>query len=401
MKINYNININNIEALAIIFWGRSGSLFLGSLLDNHDSLLTLPEEMISNFYDIDGFWENNKNISKEATILDNFQKTYPLLLKKNLYDEFKYHMIQFSKFNSILNRRNFFISIHYAYELCLKRNVSNKYIINFQMHNSSVFTKVNEFLKDFENAKFLAMYREPIRALNSHVRHHVENVNDFLKEKDVDGICSLYTWKKQSNDKILHYFPKTSYSYTDSIVDGQYLRYYEHQIVGWKKAAIQFKMNFLPVKLELLHDKPSYSMNLIASYLGIKFTDSLLESTFANEKYYGDSRAVQKINGFSSEHTRISNYKEYFNPQDVYVLNNIVSRIHTEYSYLRDDNLSIDKLFELINQPTELESLALKKHMDEPYFYNQIQENYKKRVYFCERVLSKNFSEIMMEGFYR
>lgn len=404
--INYNIHFNKVSATAIVFWGRSGSVFLGSLLDNHETILTIPD-VLETFYDKNGFWNSYNHIKDLNKLLEAFCETYSCLFSKDFkygfidQIEFTNHMLGFSKHNSLLDRKSFFIAIHYAYALCLKQDITKKRIINYQLHDSSQFTRLDSFLQDFQTPKFLATYRNPIRALHSHMRLHKTTINNCLETNNKNDIYSLYTWKKVDNKDIEKILPKEQYEYIDEVIDGQYLRYYIHQLVGWKKALFQFKLDVKPIQLEKLHDSPITTMKSVASYLDIEYKDTLIKSTFNNKLFYsGSLNGIQNINGFSSSHTRLSEYQESFNEHDVYVLNNIVSRVHQEYLYLRDDNLSLNKLLDMIKIPTKIEFLAIENTYG-TFKYDLVMDSYYKRVELSTKLLTSSFSEFALEGFYR
>jgi len=351
---NKKIKINlDIDITAILFWGRSGSFFVGTLLDNHKNILTIPGAYLSNFYGIDGFW--HRMMQKQYSlneIIDNFclenigmfdgkqdkganlaclGDNKNICLKVSI-EEFKFNLLKISKSYNLLKRKNFFIAVHYVYEMCLGHDVSKKRLINYQLH-TPVEVRISDFQQDFPNAKYLGTYREPVRALYSHIRHHKDNQIEKGKEY---------------------------YEYS-AVYDGVYLWYYQHQLVGWKDVAVKLNLNLLPIRLEDLHDKPKKTVKKIAKFLDIKFKKTLMESTFCGLTYWGDPRAVQMINGFSSSHTRKSSYQECFTKHDVIVLNQLVALKHDEYKYLLEDNEYLQILEYMITVPTKIEKEALDK----------------------------------------
>ena len=300
MKYNYTIN-SNINIVSIFYWGRSGSFFVGSLLDNHKNTLTIPGAYIYQFYDKNGFW--NKMMQKENInlniLLDDFCKETEGMFdgKKDTGTNlsamgkhgnicikvsiklFKKYMKKISKNHDLLNRKNFFIAIHYAYELSLGHDVSKKTIINYQFHVPDK-PKLEDFILDFPDSKYIGTLRDPIRSLYSQLRIRKE---DMTKRDD------------------------KTYEEYHTVYNGLYLHYYTQQLYGWKIATSDLNLNLLPVQLEHLHDTPKKTVEKIAKFIGIKFKKSLLKSTFCGLKYWGDPNAIQKIDGFSSRHTRKSN----------------------------------------------------------------------------------------------
>lgn len=350
MSNTYELN-EDIDIVSILFWGRSGSFFVGTLLDNHKNVLTLPGSYLTHFYGQGGFWSKVKNLNNFDIMLDIFcvdneglfdgtkditgsnlaflgdNKDICLKVDK---EEFKLHMKEFSKKYNLLIRKLFFIAIHFSYEMALGHDVSEKTIINFQLH-TPIPHRVEDFKNDFPNSKYLGTYREPIRALYSHIRHH--------KDK-----------KQETNPEYQEYH---------TIYEGLYSWYYEHQLLGWKQVSVTYQLNMFPVKLEDLHDTPEQTVKNIAKFVDIEFTDSLLESTFCGYKYWGDTQAVQSINGFSSNHTRKSGYETCFSPHDIIVLNQLVALKHEEYAHLLNNDEYLNILQSMIQIPTKIEQDAL------------------------------------------
>ena len=178
--------------------------------------------MISVMILLDNFC--NKHIgmfdaSKDKSNLSCMGKNGDICLKVDI-KLFKKHMKAFGKKYDLLNRKIFFIAIHYAYEMALGNDVSKKTTINFQLHTPNE-NRIRDFLIDFPKSKYLGTYREPIRALYSHIRHHRDN-------KIEEG--------------------NTTYTAYHSVYDGLYLWYYQHQLIGWKQIAVKLNLNILPVK---------------------------------------------------------------------------------------------------------------------------------------------------------
>jgi hypothetical protein len=61
-----NINLD-IGIIAIYYWGRSGSLLVGSLLDSHEEILTIPPGKFCYFYGRNEFWEKVKKSGNDKT----------------------------------------------------------------------------------------------------------------------------------------------------------------------------------------------------------------------------------------------------------------------------------------------------------------------------------------------
>ncbi|NOQ29643.1 MAG: hypothetical protein GQ570_00830 [Helicobacteraceae bacterium] len=358
MSLKYFLD-TNIDISAIFFWGRSGSFFLGSLLDNHKNIMTIPGGYLFNFYGENGFWQKiiNNNISDFDILLDTFIKDHRGAFDGK-YDKgsnfefmgddsvtclsvdvekFKISMKKYHKKYNLFNRKLFFIASHYSYEIAQGNDVLLKKLINYQLHTPAS-ERVSEFCQDFPNAKYLGTYREPVRALYSHIKQHKGNLQENNESKLYEEYHTVY--------------------------DGQYGWYYKHQLIGWKKVAHDYKLLLLAVKLEKLHDNPKKVLKKIAKFLNIDFEDSLMQSTFCGLKYWGDNRAVGKINGFSSSHTKTSTNEKCFNTHDLFVLNTLSALKHKEYKYLLEDSEYMGILEDMIEVPTKIEKEALDKSLN-------------------------------------
>ncbi len=175
---------------------------------------------------------------------------------------------------------------------------------------------------------------------------------------------------------------KKEYEEYHTVYNNFYWWAYQHQLVGWKQIAVENNLNLLPIQLENLHDKPKKTVKEIARFIGIKFNKGLMKSTFCGLVYWGDKRAVKKISGFSSTHTRISSYEKCFTKYDVMVINQLSALKHKEYKYLLQDNEYMRILVHMIQTPTKIEKDAL-DYSTSYTDYQKAMVAYKRRVKFC------------------
>jgi len=271
-----NINLD-IGIIAIYYWGRSGSYFVGSLLDSHEEILTIPPGKFSYFYGRNEFWEKVKkrNYDIDEIIEYFYVYYYEIFNGKFAPNSLNYHkmgenkeehiIINKSEFVKWLKaigkeidlkiRRNFFIAIHYAYELSLGRDVSKKKYINHQLHDPD-FYRTKKILDDFNDVKFIGTFRYPIRAFYSLIRNFKESLND-------------------------KHFRAYKFEEYDLIYNGDFISLYNQFLMGWKIPYKELNLNLFPLYLDELHKSPKNVIKRLSIFLDIKENEVLLESTFA------------------------------------------------------------------------------------------------------------------------
>jgi len=351
-----NINLD-IGIIAIYYWGRSGSLLVGSLLDSHEEILTIPPGKFCYFYGRNEFWEKVKkrNYDIDEIIEYFYLYYYEIFNGKFAPNALNYHKMgenkeehifinksEFVKWLKAIGkeidlkiRRNFFIAIHYAYELSLGRDVSKKKYINHQLHDPD-FYRTKKILDDFNDVKFIGTFRYPIRAFYSLIR----NTKDCLN---------------------VNHFRAYKFEEYDLIYNGDFISLYNQFLMGWKIPYKELNLNLFPLYLDELHKSPKNVIKRLSIFLDIKENEVLLESTFNGLRYWGDAHAVQPISGFDINHTTKSGWKLFFNKFDCYLLNGLMAN-HKEYRdkiNYKIKNLIIIMLLSLI--PSKLEWIAFKK----------------------------------------
>lgn len=271
------------DVVAIGYYGRSGSVFLQSLLDNHPNILMLPgtlllifpdfwsvyahlplQELISEFCNyFSPFFKINSLAQggawKDAMIYLNLHK-----LGKNKDQTVEVNKDKFVQVlelilkNTILTRKSFFQAIHVAYTVALNRSQylddTRLPLIVHQLHSLNATYKdtadlrIHSLEKDFPNLKIIQMIREPAQALGSHFKHH-HDINVFQ--------ASFYDA-----------FLKTS-------------------------------CPSITVRLEDLHTCAEITLRKLAKWLEIDWNDSLLTSTFNGKQWWNVKDSAQ-VSGFNS-----------------------------------------------------------------------------------------------------
>ncbi len=288
------------EVLAIVFLGRSGSVFLGSLLDNHPQIIMLPGTQLSFYYD---FWESYGHSLQKDHLIKTFcayfsaffdvfafsalsLRTQPALVlgfsemgseRNEKIEVNKEKFIQVLHFIldkvSSVDRKSFFRAIHIAYTIASNRSSqlhqSKLPMIVYQLHMNWP-PLVKHLISDFPKTKIIHMIREPFQTIGSHFKHSGYNCH------------------------VMNHF------YNDAFLYGG-------------------KDRSRAIKLEDLHTEPKQTLEKIIKWIGIGWSDSLLESTFNGKKWW-NLKDVEQVHGFNK--VIISkNHSSFYYKFDEYRLN--------------------------------------------------------------------------------
>ena len=296
------------RVVAIFYYGRSGSIFLQSLLDSHPEVLTFPSIYLSGFY---SFWQqfghlpalelvaaflqnydvlfdagsphNVPDCGPAVGIAYNFDKMGPeraeslgierdrfvdILLGKLalVIDDFK---------REVVTRKFFFQALHAAYSEALGRELRTaRPIIVFQLHNPFAVA-VLPLAEDFPHMRFLHTIREPTQAMGSWYLHMV-----------------------------------ASYGRWEGLPGSALGRGMEHSKPITRTADYRVRA----VRLEDLHGRPKETLERACAWLGIGWDENVLRSTFDGRLWhwaYGN----KVVTGFHS-HSISRSYDHVFWPLD-------------------------------------------------------------------------------------
>jgi hypothetical protein len=360
-------NLQATEMLIFLFWGRSGSVFLQSLFDRHPEILSTPSTVLMRFYEI---WPQilkhlmqTKRSFELNDLLNVFIEAFPSLFYASP-DQSNCHLDRLGpEQNTVLSvdstafkeaftllaqtffpgdleitSKTFILLLHYAYELAQGLDISEKHLIAYQLHRPYLNSATQGLFQDFPQARVLGMVREPIRGLYSHLRMFLEDTRAGQYQP-----------------------PRPDYTYEDMVFDGSYLGYYQHQLMGWKALQTRYDPPLREVALENLHQNPENQMRQLAEWLGITWHSCLLESTFNGLAYWGDSRAHQKLQGFSQSHPLSQDWEDQFSFLDREVLSALLADDLKRQGYDAPFLFVKTLLPLLIFMPTRLEFKAFEK----------------------------------------
>ena len=381
-----NINLKSLldeldETLILVTnSGRTGSIFLQSLLDGHKEVMTTPGPYFKGFFDYPVwkalYTKNSENDWKKNLIL-NFVDMYGAIFntktKKSVpgnpmsgeslgyssglttlgNDKNQHLVIDRAKFCNILynylenfddmDPATFFKLIHISYNDTIGRKIDPK-LLFYHIHNPN-YSEITQFLALFPKTKILVSAREPIQSLESWMTL-TRTVDD---ENDIDKIQEIISSEKYchlKNNIFVHEDYPSRLASILSCVNNPIWKKYETRIIF----------------LESIKKNPKSTLKDLCKWLKIEIEESTLESTFNGLKYNGISNWSKSITGFdkSSINRKIGII---FNDDEINILEKLFSNFHSKYNYKGNDIPKID-----INNLD-------KKMMSKFIFQNKLQEN--------------------------
>ena len=257
--------IKKIPIVIISTFGHCGIDWLHSLIDSHKEILIIPS--LSFFRKVHALKKNKgiemNNSFKTKLIRKNIMS---MLIKKNSSGLSQRHLILKSDQKKIFEKylanfltkddeknleKKFFWGIHYAYSKIKKINLNKMKVIVTQEHVPWNCEKYETYF----NSKYVFMMRDPRASIAGCIKAH--------KEK-----------------KLMSY-------------------YFDHHlsfIISAKKFSKKMlkKNKILILKNEEMHNNLNKEMKKLSIWLGIKFSRSLLKSTFSGKKWIGESVYLSK-----------------------------------------------------------------------------------------------------------
>jgi len=176
------------RVVAIVMWGRSGSILLASYFDGHEDVITLPE---SDGYLLQEFFERYEPLPFRDKLLAYavYEPSYTrffagdFAISRTQYYAAVQAILEFSDgwpAEFLESRRAFFLFVHIAYQLALgRRPGSSRPLIVYAQHFWDS-TLARRLVEDFPEAKFIHTIRDPISACDSFFHNHVNAVERFI-----------------------------------------------------------------------------------------------------------------------------------------------------------------------------------------------------------------------------
>lgn len=249
------------RVLAILPWGRSGSVLLASYLDGHEDVLTLPEVRgwwLREFYQRHRSWAlRDKLIAYPfyRTEYTHFFEGDFTISPTEYYAAVQAIIETFEQWPAqfLGSWRAFFLFVHIAYHLALgRRPASSNPLVVYAQHNwDAAFA--NELVADFPRAKFIHTVRDPVSTCDG-------SFHFLLSE-----LANRYI---QLPYGVLYFLCRTDRPQTG--------------VEGRTRA----------VRFEDLHGRTAHTVRQLASWVGLSDRPSLLESTFNGIPYVVTSDGV-------------------------------------------------------------------------------------------------------------
>ena len=266
--------------VALIHFGRSGTGFLHSLMDNHPDISTLPSIYLSEFFDhatwadiISNGWTgmignfmsmyevlfdsgSDKGVAsisgqklvrvgqKEGMTCLGENKDESLLIDKSL---FRNKLAALMKGFHELDQLTFFRLVQLAYNHAVG-DLNKKKVLFYHIHNPDFYARLN-LRKHAPDVKWVTMVREPIQACESWVRTAVETGK---YETVVSCITSMFI-QLQDNS-----YPKA---------------------------------NTIGVRLEDVKKYPKETIPALCQWMGIREHENLYKMTAQGKRWWGDSHS--------------------------------------------------------------------------------------------------------------
>ena len=248
------------RAVAICYWGRSGTMLLASYLDGHDDVILLPTDCSERIYQ---FFERYGSLSLHDKLI-----CYPVLMPNFFQGKFPVAAADYyAAINALFevygnapsefleSRRTFFQFLHIVYCVALgRRPVSRHPVIVYAQHNWDD-ELARRLVEDFPQTRFIHPVRDPItncgRVFDYWYPPFKRNANAEQDASSDVGYKSPLTSLRVFRDLAKKDIP--------------------HSGMESRTCAIRF---------EDLHLHLERTMRRVADWLDLPYQTSLLESTF-------------------------------------------------------------------------------------------------------------------------
>ena len=302
--------------VALLGFGRSGSLFLHSLFDGHPEISTLPGYFFKGWFNEKtwplikpDFQEANWRETLAEKICNYFEPQFDASSKKNVIgrpndhtewfaqnlgftqlgdeqseilqldqDTFKKCFINLLQSYDTINNKDCFEFIHQAFDKAYRNPETNINKLDkpifYHIHNPSYFERAN-FNYHYPNAKSLFIVRHPIQMLESWIMYDLKQLPTLLEKGSSFENNYELTKVLQASNKIpyaLQYFLNPL------------------NVLGSVKG----------VKLEDIKNNPKITLGKITQWIGIQNDESLYKSEFVGKKFSRPSENFNNISGFDT-----------------------------------------------------------------------------------------------------
>jgi hypothetical protein len=241
------------RVVAILSWGRSGSLLLASYLDGHDDVILLPELCGQR---LDEFFELHRGLSLSEKLLayPAFEPGYPRFFEGDFPISAEQYYAAVQAIHEVYaewppefleSRRAFFLFVHIAYNLALGRKPASPHPLIVYAQHGWDNVLATHLVEDFPEAKFVHTVRDPLSSSNG-MFHYLFGV-------------------------LGEHFPRTYVLAPYSAVCC---------LANTDQAHLGMESRTRTIRFEDLHSDLADTMGDLAEWLGLPFQPTLLNSTF-------------------------------------------------------------------------------------------------------------------------
>ena len=342
--------------------GRTGSIFLHSLIDGHPEVTSYPGVYFKGYFHPDVWgklYKGNEDKDWRILLMKNFFMFYAAIFDSTLAldvpgspfnnspgysaglttlgkdknishkidkNKFGQYMLTYLETYDRMERSTFFKLIHLAYNSTIGKT-NQPSLLFFHIHNPS-FVESAQFIKDFPSAKFLQIIRDPIQALESWCTIGNRGINVTNKEKDMENKLAT-----------LHNLYLNKFAFV--------LNYFNNPIIRYGKETAVIKLEDLKLETEV-------TLRKLSNWLGIKYDESMKNSSFEGHDYWGISDTTPNIKGFSKDSIN-RKVGIFFSEKDKKRILPLMYYFRKNYSYTNSSNKDFNKeLNEASNQVDEL-----------------------------------------------
>jgi len=364
------------NVVALLPLGRSGSLFLHSLIDNHPEISTLPGVYFKGYFGTNTWHilKSRMQISGHQGLVEEFCNQYEPLFdarsKKRVLGDpfglhtapgagsgfdkmgvnrdqwlsldretFQDHLLRLLGKTSRIDNKVFFQLIHLAYNRTLNRGEDKKQLF-YHIHNPTLFEGAH-FLKRFPNARFLVIIREPVQSIESWLKAFCPNEDTVARARNQSTTIS--------NRMILEQYRNVASR------AGNFFDMADQTLLFEIRTASG-------IRLEDVKRKPHVTMPSLARWMGIQDHKALYESSFQGLAYWGPpSLRSPDLKGFDDDNlNRRAN--DLFSEKDQFIFRTLLYPTRVHFGYQDPDDCTFQKDIKTVwNMLNEDEPLDFEK----------------------------------------
>ncbi len=310
--------------IVILFTGgRSGSDLLQSLFDGHNEVsqfpgilhftndllkifeLKNPKKIAQKFISLNQFFFDSRHNKKERHDKLGKRKNEYYVVSKQAFEKNFINFFNKTKKSNL----DILVCLHKAYMFSKGSQKNKLKIIFLHIHLIENFKNYLKVLNVYKNSKIIVTYRDPLVSMCSTVKN-----------------WSAYGKGRYMTPRNLF----TNYLFHFNIFN---------DLKKYKKIT-------RVVKLEEIHTNSKKTLKKLSNFIGIKYSNTLLHSTYFGKKWWGDSISKKYLDGLNPNFSNKFD-RNVFTNNDLQFIENKIVNILIKYKYpIRSTLLSkVDKYY--------------------------------------------------------